>query len=51
MSDLLPRDPGAPDPLWHRMLAPLRSEEAMFKLLLGVIAFAVVATAIKLVVS
>ena len=49
-------DPAAPDddgpaPLWYRALEPFRSEAAMFRVLLWVIALAVVGSLIKLAVS
>ena len=40
-----------PQPWWYRALEPLRTEAAMFRVLLWVIALFVVAVAIKLIVS
>ena len=46
-----PGPPEGPQPLWYRALEPLRSEAAMFNVLIAVIVLALIGGAIKLLVG
>ncbi len=47
----MPSDPSAPrEPWWLRAMEPLRSEAAMFRVLLGVVAVCAVIIAVTLLV-